>query len=105
MLVQNLDKTFPDRYADYTQAALHSLISAGDRNALAALYDRTAPLAYRVAYGLIGDARLAADAVYDAFCEGWHAPGSYDPLRTSVTGWVIGLVAARAEPVAGRVAA
>lgn len=60
----------------------------GDRQALARLYDRHAPLLLALGVKLLGDRREAEDILHDCFVELWRHAGDYDPRRASVKTWI-----------------
>jgi RNA polymerase sigma-70 factor (ECF subfamily) len=62
---------------------------AGDREALAMLYDRYSSLAYGVAMRVLGDPARAEDAVQDAFVNGWNRASSFDAARGSLRAWLL----------------
>ncbi len=82
--------------------ALVALVSGGDGNALAALYDRFGRAAYAVALRLIRDAALAEDAVQDAFLSVWKNASRYAPARGRASTWILTLVHNRAVDVVRR---
>ena len=55
--------------------------TAGDPDAVRAVYGAYGRLVYAVAYKLLGDRGLAEDATQQAFVQAWRASGSYDPAR------------------------
>jgi RNA polymerase sigma factor (sigma-70 family) len=55
--------------------------SAGDPDAIRALYQRYGRLVYSVAYKVLGDVSLSEDATQQAFIQAWRAASSYDPAR------------------------
>lgn len=64
-------------------------MAGGDRDSLATLYERYAPLLLAVALRMLGDAREAEDVVQDVFLEAWRAAASYDPNRAPVRTWLL----------------
>ena len=64
-------------------------IAAGNREALAELYDRFAPLLTAVAQRMLGSSREAEDVVHDVFLEAWHRAGHYDRSRGTVRTWLM----------------
>ena len=80
-----------DRRADAPKAdeALVSAIANGDTHALAALYDRHAPLMLGVARRIVGGKSEAEDIVHDVFVEAWRRAADYDQQRGSVKAWLL----------------
>jgi RNA polymerase sigma-70 factor, ECF subfamily len=62
---------------------------AGDREALAMLYDRYSSLAYGVAMRVLGDPARAEDAVQDAFVNVWNRASTFDAARGSLRAWLL----------------
>lgn len=81
MDTQSTDADLLQRYA-----------SKGDREALAELFRRQAPYAYRVAYAVLGRRGSAEDAVQEAFLKLMAKASSYDP-RWPFQPWLKTLVA------------
>lgn len=69
-------------------AALLAAIAAGDRGALAALYDRYSPLLFALAKRILGNAAAAEDLLHDVFLEVWHHAAEYSAERGSVPAWL-----------------
>jgi RNA polymerase sigma-70 factor (ECF subfamily) len=71
-------------------------IAAGDRGALARLYDRYAPVLMAVGVRILGVRGEAEDLVHDVFLEAWQRAGTYDPARGSVRTWLLVRLRSRA---------
>ncbi len=83
-------------------AVLMQEVQAGERSALAELYDRFAVRAYRTAFAVCHDRDCAEDAVQDAFVSMWSSRATYEPGRGSVVGWAMTIVRHRAIYLARR---
>lgn len=77
-------------------AALVARLGRGDEQALAAVYDRHAGLAYSLAMAMLQERADAEEAVADAFAYLWRSPGSFDASRGSLQAWITMLVRSRA---------
>lgn len=64
-------------------------MAAGDRDALATLYERYAPVLLAVGMRMLGDRRDAEDVAQDVFLEAWRAAATYDPRRSPVRTWLV----------------
>jgi RNA polymerase sigma-70 factor (ECF subfamily) len=73
---------------DGGDAARVAAIAAGDRAALAALYDGYSPLLFALARRILGNAAAAEDLLHDVFLEVWHHAAEYSPERGSVAAWL-----------------
>ena len=71
-------------------------VARGDRAAMAALYDRYAPLLLAVASRIVGNRAQAEDLLHDVLLEAWHRAGEYDPARGTVRAWLVTRVRSRA---------
>lgn len=71
-------------------------IASGDETALAALFDRWAPLVYSLVVRILRDADSAEDVVEETFWEAWQHAGSYDPACCTVRAWLLTLGRSRA---------
>lgn len=60
----------------------------GDRQALARLYDRHAPILLALGVRLMGERREAEDILHDCFVEVWRHAGDYDPRRATARTWL-----------------
>ena len=69
--------------------ALVRAIASGDTHALAALYDRHAPLMLGLARRIVGGKPEAEDIVHDVFVEAWRRAADYDENRGSVKAWLL----------------
>lgn len=76
--------------------ALVVAVARGDRRALAALYDRYAPLLLAMAMRIVGNRVQAEDLLHDVLLEAWHRAGEYDPARGSVRAWLVTRLRSRA---------
>ncbi|HUH04907.1 MAG TPA: sigma-70 family RNA polymerase sigma factor [Kofleriaceae bacterium] len=63
-------------------------IAGGDRDALAALYDRYGGRMLALGLRVLGDRREAEDVLHDVFIEVWQHAGDFDPARGSVRAWL-----------------
>ena len=98
-----------------SDAALMAAIQHGDRAALAELYRRLAPLAYRTALSICHERECAQDAVQDGFVSIWSSRATYAPAprlgadvgerRSSVTARSISPAGARATGAVERLPA
>ncbi|HWM86599.1 MAG TPA: sigma-70 family RNA polymerase sigma factor [Kofleriaceae bacterium] len=76
--------------------ALLGAVAAGDRGALARLYDRYAPMLMAVGVRMLGVRGEAEDLVHDVFLEAWQRASTYDPARGSVRTWLLVRLRSRA---------
>lgn len=81
---------------DPTDAALVLAIAAGDRDALASLYDRYAGVLLGLGIRVLHSRREAEDVVHDVFLEVWRRAQSYQPARASVRSWLLLMMRSRA---------
>jgi RNA polymerase sigma-70 factor (ECF subfamily) len=80
---------FPDE-------TLVTAVARGERMAMAALYDRYAPLLLAIGVRIIGNRVQAEDLLHDVLLEAWHRAGEYDPARGSVRAWLVTRLRSRA---------
>lgn len=70
------------------EATLVADVVAGNREALATLYDRHAGRLGALCARILGDAAQAQDLVHDVFVEAWHHAHEFDPRRGTVRAWL-----------------
>ncbi len=73
---------------DAEDAALVAAMAAGDRGALAALYERHASLLLGLALKIVRERREAEDLLHDVFLEAWRSAKDFDPKRGRVRTWL-----------------
>jgi RNA polymerase sigma-70 factor (ECF subfamily) len=76
--------------------SLVELCRAGDSEALARLYDRTAASVNGLALRILGDREAAEEVTVDVFLQAWRSATSYDPMRGSPLAWLLILARSRA---------
>ena len=76
--------------------SLMAAVATGDAQALASLYDRTAPRLLPAAIHILRDRADAEDLIHDVFVEAWQRSGGYDPKRGTVYSWLLVRVRSRA---------
>ena len=69
--------------------------TAGEEWALRAAYDQHAELVYRIALRALGDVGDAEDVTQATFVSAWRGRDTFDPLRGSLPGWLIGIARRR----------
>lgn len=72
-----------------TDEAILQRVARGDEAALAALYDRFAPLLYAIARRILGDDQEARDALQEGFLCLWDTVADYDPSRNNAFSWSV----------------
>lgn len=76
---------------ELTDEALVYAIARGDREALATLYDRQAPLLLGLGARILATSapsREVEDVLHDVFVEVWKHAGDFDPERASARSWL-----------------
>ena len=79
-----------------SDASLVTAMAAGERSALAALYDRYAPTLLTLAQRLLRSPSDAEDLLHDFFLEVWHQAHTFDGARGSVQSWLVMRLRSRA---------
>ncbi|MBB5907399.1 RNA polymerase sigma-70 factor (ECF subfamily) [Actinoalloteichus hymeniacidonis] len=72
------------------------MITQGDAEAFAQLFDRYSRPAYSLARRLCVDPEIAEDVVQESFLELWRKPGAYRPERGAFSSWLLTVVHHRA---------
>ena len=77
--------------ADHRESDLQLMqrVASNDQTAVAELYDRFAPLVYRMAYQTLPTRAEADDAVQEVFVRLWRTSSRFDPKRASLVTWVM----------------
>jgi RNA polymerase sigma-70 factor (ECF subfamily) len=73
---------------DAEDEALVTAMAAGDRGALATLYERHAALLLGLALRIVREKREAEDLLHDVFLEAWRSAKDFDPKRGRVRTWL-----------------
>jgi len=85
-------RSAPRAAAPLDEEDLLAALAAGDRAALAGLYDRYGRQAWALARRICADDDHAQDAVQEAFLAVWKGAARFDPVRGRVGTWVMTLV-------------
>ncbi|GAA2002082.1 hypothetical protein JL107_01720 [Nakamurella flavida] len=73
-----------------------TLIAAGDRMALAHLYDHTVPVVYGICRGILGSEVDAEKITQDVYIEVWTSAARFRESDISVTQWICRIAYQRA---------
>ena len=73
---------------DAEDAALVQRMADGDRDALAALYERHCQVLLGLALRIVRERREAEDLLHDVFLEAWRCAKDFDPKRGRVRTWL-----------------
>jgi RNA polymerase sigma-70 factor (ECF subfamily) len=68
----------------------------GERDALRALYERTAPRLQGILMRILGSRPAAEDALQDAFIRIWQQAARFDPIRGRALSWMVAIARNRA---------
>ena len=72
-------------------ATLVTRVSAGDGDAMAALYDRYSRVVYSFSLRMLADAGSAEDLTQEVFLRLWRQGGSYQPSRGAFLTWLLSI--------------
>src|SRR4029078_4519068 len=73
---------------DTEDEVLVAAMAAGERAALATLYERHASLLLGLALRIVREKREAEDLLHDVFLEAWRSAKDFDPKRGRVRTWL-----------------
>src|SRR5882762_4110683 len=73
---------------DADDEVLVAAMAAGDRGALATLYERHASILLGLAIRIVRERREAEDLLHDVFLEAWRSAKDFDPKRGRVRTWL-----------------
>ncbi len=71
-------------------------MAAEDQQALSELYDRHRVVVFSLALRILGDRAEAEEVLSDVFFQAWRSAAGFDPLRGSVSAWLMTLCRSRA---------
>ena len=71
-------------------------LAAGDRDAVAELYDRHAARILGLAIRIVRNSSDAEDVVQEVFSQAWRTAPNYQPARGTVAGWLLMMARSRA---------
>ena len=76
---------------DDSDFALMRAVAAGERRAVAELYDRHASAVYGMAMSLLRDPAVAQDVSQETFVRLWTRAGTFEPTRGTAQGWLVSI--------------
>jgi RNA polymerase sigma-70 factor (ECF subfamily) len=77
-------------------ASLIAKVATGDERALACLYDSTSRMAYGLCLRIVKDPSAAEDITLETYLQLWRTAKTYNPVRGTVTAWLLTVVRSRA---------
>lgn len=77
-------------------ASLIAKVAAGDERALGQIYDTTSRIVYGLCLRIVKDPSAAEDITLEAYLQLWRTAPNYDPLRGTVTAWLLTVARSRA---------
>ena len=83
-----------DSLSDLTtvsDAHLIVLVTQGDQDALAMLYERYSRAVYSFSLRIVGDAQVAEEILQEVFVRAWHQGGSFQSARGSLITWLLSI--------------
>ena len=86
----------PDTAAAEPDIEVVRRLAAGDRDAVAELYDRHAARGLGVAFRIVRNNGDAEDVVQEVFSQAWRTAPNYQPTRGTVAGWLLMMARTRA---------
>ena len=86
----------PTAAATEADIAVLRRLAAGDREAVAELYDRHAARVMGLAYRIVRNSSDAEDVVQEVFSQAWRTAPNYQAARGTVAGWLLMMARTRA---------
>ena len=68
------------------------MVSRGETDALAVLYDRHSPIAFALARRMLRDEETASEVIQDAFLNVWRGSATFRPERGRFAAWLMSVV-------------
>lgn len=83
-----------DPLTDWTTVSdtdLIALVTQGDQDALATLYERYSRAVYSFSLRIVGDAQAAEEILQEVFVRAWQQGGSFQSTRGSLITWLLSI--------------
>ena len=77
--------------SEHAEAELLARLLARDEDALRQVVESQGPVVYGMARRVLGDSPLAEEVAQDTFLALWRRPGSFDPARGTLRGFLLGV--------------
>lgn len=77
-------------------AALLEKAATGDQHAFASLYDETSSLVYSLSMRMLSNVEDAEEVTLDVYNQAWRIAKTFDPMRGTVTAWLMTMTRTRA---------